>query len=313
MSHNFIKLGSELLVDDKRVSPELCDYLGNKAAQMAIDANISLTNAIVKVANNNPGLSNTHITNICHFANNEYFRKVASARKEAGENLVFEYPLADPPEVVKQLNSAAHPKISFVQDVDFQEPPPDFHLTVNTLNLPKTQQVKKASVEPYSKENPLQELGDLRETLERVYTDAGAKLSSIQNHIDVVEEKLYRMFKQAMLSGIAASHVADLWEQHPDSYKGVEQELSKCAARLAKEEPMLYQEVQKTAHVLPRGIPDLTHPLFDTYDTLRTLRKEAKILSRTEKLASYDLEYATHALQEGLKMFNHKIQPKRLG
>ena len=70
-----------------KATPETTDFLGNRAAQMAIDASISLSDAVVKVASGHPGLNNTHIQNICWVANNEYFRKVAKSREQAGENL----------------------------------------------------------------------------------------------------------------------------------------------------------------------------------------------------------------------------------
>lgn len=311
MNKEMIKLGSMLLSNDSTTSPELCDFLGNKAAQMAVDANIPLSDAVVKVAHNHPGLNNTHLTNICQFANNEYFRKVAEARKEAGENLVFEYPLADPPEVVKQINTSAQPKLSYLRETDYDTPPAD-HVTEKVAAADPAAWIIQHHGEVYSKENPIAELGRLREDIGRVQKEAQTKLSSLYTHCEIVEEKLYKLFKQAMLSRIPVGHVAHLWQQHSDSYRGVEEELGKVANRLVAEEPLLFVERCKTAGQMPEGTPDTSHSLFDTYNSLRTLRGEIDNLERVEKISRDEYAYVCGAEQRGLQFLSDRIAVKRI-
>lgn len=433
-----------------RPTAEKCELLGNKAAQLSIDANIPLSDAVVKVANSQCGLNNTHLNNICWAANNEYFRKIAQARKMAGEeNLVFEFDLADPPDVIKRVNAAAQPKVAFIRETDYQTPPEDFRVKeaeqgvtpelgsfvvpgmfgaigagtgaalgsrwgtpgavvgglaggaggallgrgmarnyaknkavndalikayakrtgksmdqltgadvaealgegsagksiakgvdfiygppkqASMMDMPPAarrqfeelakkrgkevkdlrgedfregwghfgEKYKKAEAEPYSYENPIMELGALREELRQVQYEAMQKSASIENHLDVLEERFYQHIKQAGLSGTPLGHIVDLLSNHPDGPDAASLELQKVASRMAKEEPIFFGQFAKTAEARSKGLPDLEHPIYDTYGTIRDLRRDHYVLKLAEKQAEADAAHAEKAERQGL-------------
>lgn len=297
MSNKDLEKWSSLLSNPNGATPELCDELGEKAAQLAVDARMDLSDAVVKVASEQPGLKNTHINNICWYANNEYFRKLAAARKEAGEDLTFQFKLAEPPDVVKRLNSMSQPKLSFVQDRDYTESPPHYAGAYNPQIDPFT--VKEARV--VGRLNPLEDLAHLRESVTRVAEDSTMKAASAHVTMREMEDRLYRQFKQAAVAGTPLGHVVDLLASHPDGESAVASELRKLASKLAKEEPLLYKRFAKTAGIAPKGQPDPTHPLMSAYADMRASRKDHMKLAKLAQVATNDARYVLYKEQEALR------------
>ncbi|MCA8938780.1 MAG: hypothetical protein KDB07_03165, partial [Planctomycetes bacterium] len=254
---------------------ERCEHLGHKAAQLAIDANIPLTDAVVKVATAYPDLNNRHINNIVWVANNEYFRKVASARKEAGENLVFDFELADPPDITKQLNDSAAPKVAHIVRSDYGSSPSTVMKTgheKNSTAVPvdavrrrirdhqELMEGKEAHVDrgyryahsdddektaAMRRRHALDDLGALRDESVRVANMAVSKHAELEGLAMETKERFYAFFKQAALSRITAAEMTDLLAQHPAGEEVLLRELGKVAQRMAHEEPMLYSGFQK--------------------------------------------------------------------
>jgi len=289
-------LGAFVSTGKSCIAPQDCDFLGTKAAQMAIDANISLTDAVVKTASSKPGLNNTHIQNICWVANNEYFRKVARAREDAGEDLTFQFALADPPEVVKMIGALAEPKVAHIDH-------PDYSMTPAQL-LGKESSGGSLGADlgggtpPSEKRSAIDEVGELRETTQRAAQQALDKLSMHEEHISRLETLLYEQVKEAALSNVPLGHITHLLCQHKEGYSGASQELSKVAHQMAYESPILCHAFSKTAEAVPKGRADLSHPIYETYNDLRILRKQAGQLSNLYKVAQSEASYALQAEQE---------------
>jgi len=325
--HN--KLAAFIGEGSQNPTPELCEHLGSKAAQLAIDANLELSDAVVKVASDVSGLNNNHINNICWEANNEYFRKLAVAKKEAGESLEFNYSLADPPDVAKRLNSAALPKISFVADRDYLAPPKKEKVAEDTLlqkffgkPRPRAQKQLEAVArakgknvkdlkgsdfdtfpKKYASHNAVQILGEQREILVRASTQMREKASSAQTGVEMAEAHLYKMFKQAALSGTPLGHIVDLLNHHHDGESAVVAEISKLAHKLAKEDSLFFRKFQKTAGVDPAGKADLDHPLYHAYSNLRSTRRESAYMSKAASIATAEAEFARR--EEGKLVAKH--------
>lgn len=361
-----IKLASFIDEGGEKPTPELCEHLGSKAAQLAIDANIVLSDAVVKVASDQSGLNNNHINNICWEANNEYFRKVAVAKKEAGEDLTFDYQLADPPDVAKRLNAAANPKVSFVTDPDFLTPPsaekvaedgmlqkffgkpgPEAQKQLEAIakkrgkgvgdlkgsdfpTLPDREcvrggpgprgsglqdtegphgsgagrGVKTSSADyfvpgKYAQDNALRQLGELREVLVRASQQTREKAASIETHVILSEARLYKLFKQAAISGTPLGYIVDLFNQHHDGDNAVVAEVSKLSHKLAGEEPFFFRRFQKTASIDPVGKADTEHPLYHAYSSLRSSRRESAYMTKAAEISTAE---ATLALREEGKL-----------
>lgn len=392
--NNFVAVMSE---KTGSVSPEQTDFLGAKAAQMAIDANIPLPDAVVKVALAQGGLNNTHIGNICWMANNEYFRKVAAKRQEAGENMVFDFPLADPSEVTKRVNSSAQPKVAFVREHDYKVAPPDYRTKTASDNswvgpmigggigtavggmgglaigrqvgrggalaqaagagagallggglgafmgqnaqqnhakqtaligawtkkngrqpataqemaealgegsmgmgLAKTIDKVSEARQPYSLENPMAELGELRETLFRARDLAAEKSSSLRFHTEMLEKQLYSQVKQAALEGSTIPEFVSLFSQHRHGQGAALSEIKKIAFALAKDDSILFKKLSKTAEQTVHGLPDTSHPLYSTYSDLRQMREDSSRMRTAHKIAAAEARYAAKAEEKGL-------------
>ncbi len=244
-------------------TPEMCDSLGYRASQMAIDAKIDLTDAVVKVAGEHPNLNNRHLTTICHVANNEYFRKIASARKQAGQNLVFEYPLADPSEVCKQINAEASPKTAHVR-------------------FDRRGRIKEAA----------EELAHLHEHTGRVAELAQRQAEATDAHASSAQATFNKLYKQAALSGITQAEILDLLSYHPVASEDMLVScVEKAASYLAGQEPRVFKKHAHTLDVRVRGMADTTHPLYVAFDEcVQTKLAQAKM----HKVSKYaQVEYRT--------------------
>lgn len=281
-------------------TPEMCDSLGYRASQMAIDAKIDLTDAVVKVAGEHPNLNNRHLTTICHVANNEYFRKIASARKQAGQNLVFEYPLADPSEVCKQINAEASPKTAHVRfDRDYMEPhrrasdlladwnpfaDPQFGKSASRVqsNKDRRGRIKEAA----------EELAHLHEHTGRVAELAQRQAEATDAHASSAQATFNKLYKQAALSGITQAEILDLLSYHPVASEDMLVScVEKAASYLAGQEPRVFKKHAHTIDVRVRGMADTTHPLYVAFDEcVQTKLAQAKM----HKVSKYaQVEYRT--------------------
>ena len=151
---------------------EHLERMGRQAARMSMADSIPITDAVVKVAGEHPGLTRNHIENVCWFANINRFRKEASDRKAAKKDYRHEFDPADPTKVAALLDSAGVEVVE-VGAADYSGPP-DKALTVQEPvvdKLAEVFQIKTAEArvgEPRSTEEPLNPYGNAWRVVERI-------------------------------------------------------------------------------------------------------------------------------------------------
>lgn len=319
--------------------PERCEHLGNRAAQMAIDANISVSDAVEKVASGHADLNNRHINNIIWVANNEYFRKVAQARKEAGKHLVFEFDLADPPDVTKRLNSSAMPKVSHVENNHYLHAPEKIAQLqqsvektaglVNTkkmgdafkkkvMSLKGAKNMKEsagsgcgskgykyshadASRSKMAQRHAIDDLGALREESVRVANMAISKHAELEGLAAETQARFFKLYKQAALHRIDMAAITDLLAHHPAGEEVLVNNLDKVARRLAGEEPVLFERFMKTAEARVKGDPDFSHPLYVSYDDMVLASEKLAEMEVAKNIAIAEANYVAHAEKQAMR------------
>lgn len=292
------KLAREIV--STNIYPETCDMLGHRAVELAHTANIPLTDAIVKVAASVQGLNNQHINNICYVANNEYFRKVAAARKQAGLNLVFEYPLAEPSEVSKQINQEAAPKVSHVlHDPEYMAPPQQsvekraYAADYNPFD-PQGRGPSKAELESQRQrqvKEAMADLDELYETTERAVDLADRQLEYARVKAGEAKRTFIDLFKQAAVSGISQAAILDLISRHPEADENfVEHAFTKAAMFLAHNEPYLFRSHSKTLDEKVAGVADFDHPLYAAFDEWYHTKEAKRKLEKVLKVAQADFK-----------------------
>jgi hypothetical protein len=290
-----------------KVTPEKTEFLGVKAAQLALDANIPLPDAVVKTASNVPGMNNTHIKNLCWAANNEYHRKVASSRKEAGEDLVFDYPLSDPNDVILKLNRLEMPKEAHVcvSSFDYSTQPEDYQTRKSCSQWHFEKESGTEEPEPFSYENPAAELGIKRQASERVYTEALNKVASYERYATDLRNDVYSQFKQAALSGSAPIEIVDLLK-HASSEEEALTTFRHLAEKFAEESPLDYERFSKTAPQESLGRPNRQHPLYKSASALQDILEDKGMLSHVLDVAKHRYEAYKEAEQKAFNLVNNK-------
>jgi hypothetical protein len=76
--------------------------MAKKASDLYLGGAVPLNDAVVRVVRDEPGIGPEHVRRIVETANNVTFQ--AMFRKEAGDHRVISFPLADPGDVLKELN-----------------------------------------------------------------------------------------------------------------------------------------------------------------------------------------------------------------
>jgi hypothetical protein len=102
-----------------KLSPEELESLGKQAAVAYFSSDISLNDAIVKIARQHPSISSHQIKRIAEYANQETFSRLFSDNEKTAGDKNIEFPVADPGAILQTLNIQAEPDVASLPDSDF--------------------------------------------------------------------------------------------------------------------------------------------------------------------------------------------------
>jgi hypothetical protein len=102
------------------LSPTDLETMGKIAANRFLSGEMSLNDAIVKMAREQPSISNHQVRRVVEFANQEAFQRLFE--KQAGDKNV-EFPIADPGHVLSSLNNSAKPGTVFMSPSEYESGP----------------------------------------------------------------------------------------------------------------------------------------------------------------------------------------------
>lgn len=293
------KLSAPVGVEASRPGMMMCEQLGERAAEMSLHGQISPEDAVVKLASDRPLLNENHIQNICWVANNAMFRKIADARKQAGQHLVFQYPLIQPDRVLARLNKLSQPMIIEEGDADYAAPPllpVDPEMEAQKLSAAFPSSYSHADIEMHRR-HAVEDLFHLRECTRRLANEATEKRAAAEAEQARLEGVVARMIKTAVLEGVPVSAIVDLWSHHPSGGAGVVATMQKVAYAWA-DDPTTLVAMRGSARQPVRGTADLTHPLYEAYSDLHAVVKVAHILRETEAHAWSEVEEAERGVRE---------------
>lgn len=106
----------------RKVSPDILEMLGHKAARDFLDKKMPLNQAVVAAVKEHPDLNNEHIKRVVEFANNVTFQEMFQAN--ADKNIHF--PVADPGVILRDLKdggSPGHEQVLNPNNKDYMAPP----------------------------------------------------------------------------------------------------------------------------------------------------------------------------------------------
>lgn len=267
---NMLKLGAK----KKSIDPSELVLMGKRASKMYLDHNIPLTEAVIKVASESPGLSRDHVQRVIENANLLTFEdmfKVASDK-----NISFD--LADPEEVWTGLNKEEEG----ISDLSAYWEPPKFP---EVPGLFETEE-KEASYSGVP----------VDVTLTRLYhqTKTGSEylageLSRIDSHAESTISKLASLTIQAGREGSSATEILELMAAASDN----ERVFEKISSLIGRE--LLERGIE--VGVPTKGVPNMEHPIAYQYKLAEAL------VDRADKLKSASDELFTE---------NARIQDMRI-
>jgi hypothetical protein len=276
----------------RHIDPEQLEMMGKKAAALYSSGN-PLSEAVVEVVKE-ARLSPEQVKRVCEFANTSAY---LSAFEKAGavRNITFVGGPADPGRVLKDLNDGSSPAIHQVDSGDYT-PPSGSYKTASGDNsllaeafgvgMEKTAGVRDHS----SRENPVEEINDLRITLEGAREQLMSKLSSSEILLADIKSVLQEKVAEAVLEGMPMGDILRAWSSY-----GNAQNIKEATALIRdhlRERKILGQDqfVDSLTKVASPGIiPNPSHPVVDHFLILTKVAFEHKKLEEGIRLLDTQL------------------------
>ncbi len=273
----------------------------------------SLTQAVtetVKCA----GLSPEQVRRVVEFTNTHAFLKEFNKTAEPHKYVFFKEGLADPSEVLKDLNDGGGGTVFDRGLADYASPPASIKQASarsvgrNMDALEKTAGVQfnrrseadevleagfKAASSDYPYENPLADTEDAQQKLATARDAATSELSELELLFGDTREDLYQQVKQAAAEGIPLGHIVQAWVQvlAPD-VDHVKLAFAHIGHRLVQDQIFegfeeLGSSLEKTASA--RLMTNADHPLIRTFAGFcEALNKMAHIRAARDELLAME-------------------------
>jgi hypothetical protein len=102
-----------------KLSREELESLGKEAAVAYLSSDISLNDAIIKIARRHPSISSHQVKRIAEYANQETFSRMFSDNEKHASDKNIDFTVANPGEILQTLNIQAEPDAVNLPDSDF--------------------------------------------------------------------------------------------------------------------------------------------------------------------------------------------------
>lgn len=259
-----------------QVDSDRLKMLAKQASALHLRDGVPLTEAVVCVLKDQPGLSTDHVRRVTEFSNNDTFQ--AMFEKEAGDHRVINFNggPADPSVVLKELNMSASPSPMAVSDsigsvrsfVPGQDSAGDPFETE-----------KNASAAEYPMARPNGEALDLRDRLNGARQHFLSKVASLGVMYDEAVGRMYKEARQLVLDGVSPAAIS-----HAISRTSSDVNMTKLALKRIQG----YMQMDDLPAVPMRkqasGIVNPKHPLVSAFQDFEKVAKQ-----RYTFLAAVDL------------------------
>jgi hypothetical protein len=102
-----------------KLSREDLESLGKQAAVAYLSSDISLNDAIIKLARQHPSISSHQIRRVAEFANQETFSRLFADNEKYASDKNVEFKVADPGDILQTLNIQAGPNVISAPDTEY--------------------------------------------------------------------------------------------------------------------------------------------------------------------------------------------------
>ncbi len=265
----------------KEVSGEHLEVLGKQASSMWCEGRVKTLNDAVVETVKHAGLSPEQVKRVIEFTNTSAY--LTEFRKEGAGHKVVDFGdggPASPSAVLQDLNDGGGGSVFDPGTGDYNQPPREKTAASDARLESAFAEMFHAVDAPLPLHDPHGPAIELRDKLAGAYEQATSQISMLENMFDDLRGRVFFQVKQASLSGVALSEVAEIWHRYAPSDEHVKVAFQLILPKLIENGVFMDGEAaaesfQKIAHV---GVVNEEHPLVvDFKDFCETLQKLAEV------------------------------------
>ncbi|CAB4131653.1 hypothetical protein UFOVP276_63 [uncultured Caudovirales phage] len=283
-----LPLGLSLQRTARPVDPEQLELMGKKAAALYRDSGRTLSESVVETVKE-ACLSPEQVKRVCEFANTSAY---LAEFEKAGEmrNVTFTGGPADPGYVLKDLNDGGNPSLNTIGSDDYTAPVKSYKTA--SVGMSKIAEAfgivedgtKTASAVSRTRDhavhfNPIEDVNDLRLTIERAKEESISKLSSARILYDDVTKDLCHTVAQAVETGTPMGDVSRAWSGYTTDVRLLKEAMVHVTKHLkgrGHTKEALSSSFDKTASA--GTLPNPSHPLVAGYVAFLKVAQAHRVL-----------------------------------
>jgi hypothetical protein len=279
---------------DSCVSPDRLKMLGKQASLLFTDRAIPLTDAVVRVVSENPGLNVEHIRRVTEMANNYAFETLFN--KTAGDHRVinFEDGPADPAAILNELNAAPKEKVKMA----YRAPPKINKFIPGAEGIERAfDMVKQASpMDMTMWENPHRSVFELQEMLKAAQSQMASDMQYWGDRFEEASDQLYKEARKVVLEGHSPAEVSIIFQKravHP----GISKLALKQIADRMDWDSSFVSEIRPMEKLAENMVVNSNHPLCVAFDYF------TKVAA-----AHYAVLIAAEKINQKIEVVNNKVR-----
>jgi len=270
--------------NDRSVDPDRLRALAKTASDRHLGSGLPMTEAVVQTVKDEPGLGPEHVKRIVEFANNETFHR--RFQKEAGDHRVINFPLANPGDVLKELNMGAAHQPTAVSDHVMA---PDYVPGQDSAGDPfETSKTASAEDEP----SQFGELWRMHQRLDDLHSHLSSEFSGAAIYYDEAAGQMQKVARAAVLDGASPADIVNAVSFYSDDDDMTKLALGFIADGIGDVPPGA--GLRKSASAVPH--PD--HPLVTSYKAFAKVAMDRFRLSAALERVASDLKAINSKIAE---------------
>ena len=303
MSDQPLPLGLAQQKVARPIDPEQLEQMGKQAAALFRNKGIHLTQAVVETVKE-ARLAPEQVKRVCEFANTAAYLE---AFEKSGEvrNVTFDGGPADPGAVFKDLNDGSSPAINQVGSPDYCSPSESYKTaSVRTEVLAEAFGVqpgmaKTASVQSdhMTRQNPVEELDDLRIQLEGARDDFMSKLSSSGVIYDDIKRDLCNSATQEMADGASLGDISKAWASCKPAPVFLKEAMSLIVDHMTKHHISQEKIAESFFKTASASVVNPEHPVVEQFVAFTKVARGHRVLQHSIKLLDDQIREVRHCMK----------------
>ena len=287
------------------IEADQLELMGKQAAKAYRECSTNLSDSVVGIVKE-ARLAPEQVKRVCEFANTAAY---LDAFEKSGEmrNVTFEGGPADPGKVLKDLNDGSNPAVNHVENSDYN-PPVGTYKTASAddsllaeafgAGMEKTASAEPAQSDHSVHADPLDDINDMRVSLEGVHDVVMSKLSSSGVVYEDVCNDLCETVTQEVLNGTSMGDISRAWAGYSPSPSILKQAMVVVGKHLSGRGYTKEQLGESLSKVAQAGvIANPAHPLIERFVAFTKVAHGHRVL-----------EHAVEVVDEQLGAVNTKLR-----